>query len=208
MIQHYSITSTGTLSDRYALTNGLPKGIKPIQKTKPAELLPVVVVDTNGTRVERMKWGVFTKGAKNANSVFRYKTFSVRSEDVFKKPMYAHVIRSQRCIVPADGFYYDISSSDGKKTYYITKASGSLLSLGGVYSEWEDQDGTTWQTFSIITTTANKDMRAIDSRMPVILPKDKEAAWLDGTVNDMTSLYDMMRPYAPYTLTINDVSGK
>ncbi len=202
MIQSFAITSIGRLTDTYALPNGLPKGVKPSEHTKPAQVLPVIIADGNGRRIEHMKWGFFTVGAKDANSVFRYKTFNVRSEDVFKKPMFEKAIRSQRCIVPVDGFYYTASGKPSTGTHYVTSHDGSLLSLAGVYSSWVDTEGKEWNMFSIVTTTANKDMRTIDNRMPVILPKDKETLWLDSSVSDMTDLYDMMRPYTPGLLKI------
>lgn len=206
MITSYSITRTGQLTDRYHLTGGLPKGVKPTPRTAPAELLPVVVAEDEKNTVKLMKWGFFTQGAKNANSVFRYKTFNARSEDVFKKPMLARVVRSQRCIVPADGFYHEVRTQTGKKTYYVHRTDDHMMSLAGLYSTWEDDKGTTWNTFTVVTTTANKDMRAIDKRMPVILSKDAEANWLNAAIGDMSSLYDMMRPYAADTLTINEAS--
>ena len=208
MINSYAITKTGNLTDRYRLASGLPKGVKPQTNTKPAENLPVIVAEDGANQVRLMKWGFFTQGAKNSNSVFRYKTYSVKSEDVFKKSMFSTVIRSQRCLVPVNGFYYDVSTSTGKKTHYVHMLDDKLFTLAGVYSSWQDPDGKDWNTFSIITTTGNKDMRTIDKRMPVILPHEVEADWLDPSKDDMSSLYDMMRPYPPNHLIIEEVKNR
>lgn len=201
----YELAQTGKLTDRFFLVDGLPKGIKPVKYAKPTELLPVVIAIDGKPTVMRMKWGFYTQGAKNANSVFRYKTHTVRSEDVFKKAMFAKAVRSQRCLVPVDAFYEEVETKSGKKTFRITHENDKLFVLAGIHSTWGDPDGKRWHMFSIVSTTANKDMRTITNRMPVILKSDMEAQWLDPNVSDMNSLYDMMRPYTPGLLHIKEV---
>jgi putative SOS response-associated peptidase YedK len=46
--------------------------------------------------------------------------------------------------------------------------------LGGLWETWHDVD-----TFTIVTTAANKPMRAIHDRMPLILADDQIDEWLD-----------------------------
>ena len=56
-------------------------------------------------------------------------------------------------------------------------------------------DGETIHSCSIVTTTPNDLMRPIHDRMPVILPPEHEAAWLNRTNEDATELSGLLAPY-------------
>jgi putative SOS response-associated peptidase YedK len=78
---------------------------------------------------------------------------------------------SGRCLVPASGFYEWQSSAGRKQPFYFFPADGSLLALGAV---WEGD------SFSLITTEPNATLHGIHDRMPVIIARDDQAAWLAG----------------------------
>ena len=48
----------------------------------------------------------------------------------------------------------------------------------------------------LITTTANDLLRPIHDRMPVILPRELEEFWLDGSVDDSGTLASVLSSYA------------
>src|SRR5690606_2470283 len=52
-------------------------------------------------------------------------------------------------------------------------------SVPGLWEDFEDTEGNQIQTFSIITTAADKLVSAIQERMPVILNAESEKVWLD-----------------------------
>ena len=80
MISRYALYDTASLSSRFQLAEGLPKGIKPHYNLSPTASAPVVI-NRNGSRIVRpMKWGLVANGAKDTNSVFRYKTYNIPSE--------------------------------------------------------------------------------------------------------------------------------
>ena len=106
---------------------------------------------------------------------------------------------------PANGFY-QFNESGKKHAYYVQANDKELVSLAGVYNSWEDPDGTTHGTFSIITIEANDDMPELSRRMPIIIKREDEARWLDATIRDMGSLYDMLRPSPVGALTVHEVS--
>lgn len=56
--------------------------------------------------------------------------------------------------------------------------------------------GTTVQTFTIVTTVPNELCGAIHDRMPVILPRDKWGTWLGERETDPDELrWMVLRPY-------------
>lgn len=206
MCGRYTLFQTEQLRERFALANGLPKGVKPRYNIGPTQMEPVII-DRNGTpSAELMKWGFVPRWAKDTNSIFRYKTFNARSEGIFDKTMWKKAIRYSRCLVPANGFYEWKTVDGGKQPYFIRPKDQELFAFAGLYGTWQDPEGVDWGTYSIITTEPNKDMRGIHNRMPVILRPENEAIWLDSSLDDMNTIYDLTRPYSDGDLLIHEVS--
>ena len=205
MISRYALYDIATLSSHFHIIQGLPKGVKPHYNISPTVSAPVIIND-NGTRVVKlMKWGLVAKGAKDTNSVFRYKTYNIPSENVFSRHSWERAIRESRCLVPANGFY-TLNGSGKKRAYFSRPTDDSILAFAGVYSSWQDPEGTIHGTYSVITTEATSDMPEFSSRIPVIIRPEGETRWLDPVITDANSLYDMLRPHEQETLTTYEVS--
>lgn len=205
MIEHYSLHEINKLTDRFGLTNGVPKGVKPRYNISPVQPAPVIVRVNDATELRMMQWGLVPAGAKDANSVFRYKTFNVKSEKVFSKPAWETAVRQQRCIIPANGFY--MIRADNKDAYYFSSGDESLLGLAGVYTTRTDPNGVDLQTYTLLTIDSSKAMPLPFGRMPVILHADDEAKWVDQAIQDFSTLVSSMRPYEGPTLAYRRASG-
>ncbi len=206
MISRYPLYDIAKLSNRFGLTRGVPKGVRPHYNNSPTMSAPVIVNDKGIRIIKLMKWGLVAKGAKDMNSVFRYKTFNIASENIFSRHSWERAVRESRCLVPANGFYL-LNGSGKKRAYYAQPKDGEpLLAYAGVYSQWQDPEGMIHDTYSIITAQATPDMPEANGRMPVIVKPEDEARWLDPTITDANSLYDMLRPYPRELLTIYEVS--
>jgi len=206
MISHYALYSTSDLSNRFELTEGLPKGIKPHYNISPTVDAPVIVAREGARTIELMKWGLIAQGAKDTNSVFRYKTYNLLSEKIFSRHSWERAVRERRCLVPANGFY-ELNGSGKKRAYYVQPTSGELCAFAGVYSSWQDPEGKMHGTYSIITVEATSDMPDAGGRMPVVIKREDEERWLDASISDMGSVYDMLRPHAAGTLAVHEVSA-
>jgi putative SOS response-associated peptidase YedK len=205
MISRYALYDIADLSSRFHLTEGLPKGVKPHYNNSPTISAPVII-SHEGTRVAKlMKWGLVAKGAKDTNSVFRYKTYNIPSENILSRHSWEQAVRERRCLVPANGFY-ELNGSGKKRAYYVQLKDKSLFAFAGVYSSWQDPEGTVHGTYSVITTEATSAMPDSSIRMPIIIKPEDEARWLDQTITDANSLYDMLRPYPSELLTVHEVS--
>jgi len=202
MTSRYTLYEIDKLRDRFNLADGVPKGVKPSYNISPAQTI-IAIINCEGTnRIEKMKWGFIPKDAKDANSIFRYKTYNARSEAVFDKPTWMTAIRSQRCLVPANGFYEWKTSPNGKNPYYIQTIEQPLFAFAGIYSAWTDPTGAEIKTCSIITIDSDADDDMTPSRLPVVVSPEDEKEWLDPNISDMNSIYKIMRPYAPDKLKI------
>jgi putative SOS response-associated peptidase YedK len=204
MISRYSLYTTADLRDRFSLASGLPKGIKPHYNVHPTLQAPVIVNQNDQPVVEQMGWGLTPKGAKDTNSVFRYKTYNVPSEKILAKHSWATAVQHSRCLVPANGFYQLVGQGDEKKAFYIQLKDTPLFAFAGIYSTWDDA-GTARSTYSVITSDAPDSLRHIGDRMPIVLNQSEEARWLDTSVTDANALFDMLRPISSEQLFIAEV---
>jgi len=206
MIERYTLYEIDKLRDRFDLSGGVPKGVKKRYNILPAQQVPVILQRDSTRVMESMRWGFVSQNAKDTNSIFRYKTFVARTEDIFKTVMWSRSINSRRCLVPVNGFYVWSKSADAKVPYYIQVKDRPLVALAGIYSSWTDSDGVESEMVSIITTRANADVSNVTERLPIIIQPDKEDLWLNADANDVSSLYDIMRVAPHQSLLAHQVS--
>lgn len=202
MTSQYALYETAKLSERFRLAKGLPKGVKPHRIIKPTMEAPVVVNRGEGPQVELMKWGLVAKGAKDTNSVFRYKTHTVPSEKMLSRHSWENAVRQNRCLVPANGFYEQKGEGAEKQINYIQLKDQPLFALAGIYTYWENPQGITWGTYSILTIEDGQTR----GRMPVIISQDDEKNWLDVSMSDTNTLYSMIRSYPRDILLVTEAS--
>ncbi len=100
---------------------------------------------------------------------------------ILQKPAFRKPIRSQRCLVIADGFIEGPEKEKLKKPYYVHMRGDALFAMAGIWDHWVDpQTGEIIYSFSILTTTANELLQEIGHhRSPLILPREMEREWID-----------------------------
>jgi putative SOS response-associated peptidase YedK len=69
-----------------------------------------------------------------------------------------------------------------------------MFAFAGLYDVRQDAEGQELKTYTILTTEPNELMVPIHKRMPVILPREKEDAWL-SSVQDVRKLQKLLVPY-------------
>ena len=67
--------------------------------------------------------------------------------------------------------------------------------FAGLWEHWKSPDGEEILSCTIITTEANELLKAVHERMPVILTRDAEAAWLDPKTQEPEKLLPLLRQY-------------
>jgi len=206
MISRYTLYTIAEISKRFSITAGLPKGVKPQYNISPTTIAPVIIDIDGSPTVKLMGWGLLPKNAKDTNSVFRYKTYNIPSETIFTKHSWDVAVRQSRCLIPANGFF-ELAGSDKQKAYYAQPQDSSLIAFAGVYSSWQDTDGVDHDTFSIITVKSNDNIPNSSGRMPIIIKLEDEARWLDPSVVDSGSLYDMLPLEPSDNLEVYEVSA-
>ena len=80
------------------------------------------------------------------------------------------------------------------------------MSVAGIWDTWHPGKPDERQSFSILTTAANEFMSAIHDRMPVILARSDEDAWLDPEFHEREALKKLLKPCPSEWLNAVEVS--
>lgn len=161
----------------------------------PGSNVPVIVTEgTPLTKAARlMRWGLIPKWAKTSS--VGYKMINARAETVHQKPAYKRPFASQRCLVPADGFYEWQKHNGSKIPYRIILPGEKPFAFAGIWEKWISEEGDQVFSFTIVTVGANDWVEDIHDRMPVILDEDsKWDRWLDLNT-PLEELQQLLTPY-------------
>jgi putative SOS response-associated peptidase YedK len=175
MCGRLTLEPTAEFSARFDLVNRLPD-LQPRYNIAPGQLVPVMI-DREGRRLTLMRWGLIPHWAKDAKTAD--KMINARLETLTQRPAYRQLLAANRCLVPASGFYEWRTECRAKTPYYIHPAEDAFVGLAGLFDTWTDPTGEAIPTFTIITREATDVVAHLHHRMPVVLAKDDEHAWLD-----------------------------
>jgi putative SOS response-associated peptidase YedK len=190
------------VTERFALTV-VPPDLPTSYNVAPQMYMPVIVANSP-SRLDIMRWGLVPSWAKDENVGF--KTINARAETVAERPAYRAALRYHRCLVPANGFYEWRATRRGKQPYFIHLSDEPLFAFAGLYDIWYSPDGSELRTYTIITCEANALMAPIHNRMPVILPRDAEAAYLDPTETRVAAILPLLQPFTADAMEAYPVS--
>ncbi len=203
MIDRYSISAPAEqIMSRFGAD--VPQHYQPRYNAAPTQLLPVITAE--GARgVSTFYWG--RPPAMSANRALGEKLINTRLETLMERPTLAANLLKKRCIIPADGFFG--WKKTGKKTAipYRFVVQAGIFSMAGIWEEFENDDGETVHTFSVITLPANKLVEPVCPRMPVILDAKSEHIWLSAT-NDMVLLMGQLVAWPPEQMNLFTVSPR
>ncbi|MFC4094848.1 SOS response-associated peptidase [Euzebyella saccharophila] len=115
------------------------------------------------------------------------KTLNARGETIFELPSFRDSAKKRRCLIHIDGFYEHHHFDDNTYPFFISRKDEKPLTLASLWSEWTNkEDGSHWNTFSVVTTEGNPLMSNIHNnpklkgpRMPLILPEELENDWIE-----------------------------
>jgi putative SOS response-associated peptidase YedK len=137
------------------------------------------------------KWGFMPHWAQGDPGK---KPVNARAETVATTPMFADSFRLRRCFVPADGFYEWKTVNKKKMPVHFRLKTGEPFGFAGIWDVWNGPSGKVFSC-AIITTEPNELTRDVHDRMPVILARADEAAWLDPSNHSPDVLLPMLKAY-------------
>ena len=166
----------------------------------PSQLMPIATERDGQAQLRLAQWGFIPSWAKGMP---RTRPINARAETVATSGVFRHAFQSQRCLIPADGFYEWKGSKPPKQPYYIRRRDGSPFAFAGVWSRWRAPGTEPIDTYTILTTQANELMAPIHTRMPVIVPANRYRDWLEGK-----DPAEILRPYPAEELEAVAVSPR
>lgn len=123
-----------------------------------------------------LRWGMIPSWSTDAG--IGVKTINARAETVATTASFRDPFRTQRCILPADGFYEWQRHGKTRQPYCFEVGDGGVFGFAGLWDTWIDPHGHPVESCTILTTTPNALIAGIHDRMPVILHPDDYDSWL------------------------------
>ncbi|SNR91042.1 Putative SOS response-associated peptidase YedK [Geodermatophilus saharensis] len=151
-----------------------------------------------------VRWGLVPSWAKDVSVGNRL--LNARVESLTEKPAFRSAARSRRCLVPADGWYEWQKRLDApaKQPFFITPADGSVLAMAGLYEVWGKGEDRLY-TCTVVTAPAVGALTEIHDRMPLVLPRERWADWLDPARDDVEALAEPTPPELVEALELRPV---
>jgi putative SOS response-associated peptidase YedK len=152
-----------------------------------------------------VRWGLVPSWAKDVSVGNRL--LNARVESLTDKPAFRTAARTRRCLVPADGWFEWAKRLDTptKQPYFITPQDGSVLALAGLWEVWGRGEERLY-TCTVVTSPAVGALSEIHERMPLVLPPDRWADWLDPARQDVEELVRPTPPEVVEALELRPVS--
>lgn len=166
--------------------------LRPRYNVAPSQMVPVVGAKADGRRgMSLFKWGFVPNWANDPADGHR--PVNAKAETVAQSMMFADSFRRRRCLMPACGFYEWQKVGKRKLPLHYRMKDEQPFAFAAIWDRWTGGAEPVF-TCALLTTTPNDLVRPVHDRMPVILPREAYAAWLDPR----TSPDDLRAFLAPY----------
>jgi putative SOS response-associated peptidase YedK len=186
----YTLAITDPAAIRARFPVGEQVAIRTRYNVAPGDDVLAVTTDRVGTpRGELLRWGLVPSWADGPRTPLRM--INARVETLSTKPAFRTAVQRFRCLIIADGFYeWRRTVAGPKQPYHITASDHEPFAFAGLWAIWRPPADSAGgragapdqiRSCSIVTCPANAAVAPLHDRMPVILPRAHEQAWLDVT---------------------------
>jgi putative SOS response-associated peptidase YedK len=193
-------TPPGLMQDTFGYAE--QPNFPPRYNIAPTQPIPVVRLDSGRRSFALVRWGLIPGWVKDPRGFSLL--INARAESVLDKPAFRNAMRRRRCLVPADGFYEWKQDGARKRPFYA--AARRLVAFAGVWEPWIGPNGEEVETACIITTAANRTLRALHDRMPAVIPPQAFDLWLDCAKVDAETAAALLVPAPEDTFAPHEVS--
>ncbi|MDP9359674.1 MAG: SOS response-associated peptidase [Chloroflexota bacterium] len=202
MCGRYVLKGNREFSERFQLRQ-VNLGLFTTYNAAPSQQLPVVLQRDGEREVDLLRWGLLPRWSKPGSRT--PEPINARAETLLEKPMFRSLVKSKRCLVPANGFYEWKRTGGPKQPYFIRPTDQETFAFAGLYDETKGEDGEPIGSYAIITTAPNELMASLHDRMPVVLRPEDEEEWLDPSITD-PGIVALLRPYPAEAMAADPVS--
>lgn len=121
-----------------------------------------------------MHWGIIPPWAKPGQ--FKRPLINARSETLWEKPSFKHLVKSNRCVILANSFYEWNRDENPKQPYQMTMKHSQEMAMAGIYQVSKEGE----LQCCVVTMQANEKMATIHHRMPVLLTGNHVTSWVSS----------------------------
>jgi len=143
----------------------------------PGQNSVVISLKKNNLYLNQIQWGF--KVPKLSKLVI-----NARSETIIEKPLFKNLLFQNRCLIPANSWF---EWDNEKKPYLIKHKKNDIIAFAGLQRIEENQE----RSFVIITADAEKDLKKIHNRTPLVINKENFLLWLG---NDYQKACNILKP--------------
>lgn len=171
------------------LVLGIKYDVPEIQRYNIAPSQEILTV-VSSYHTKLLKWGLIPSWSKDAS--IGNKMINARAETISEKPSFRNLIKTNRCIIPASGYYeWKVMENGSKVPHFIKSADEQLMTFAGLWTTWKAPGGTLIESCTIITREANQQISSIHNRMPAVISEMNRAMWLNKSTEHKT-IIDMI----------------
>lgn len=152
-----------------------------------------VVIAAPARRISLLRFGLKPSWAEDGKPMV-----NARAETAAEKPFFRDAWRWRRALVPADAWYEAPRRGADKLPRLFRLKSGAPFAMAGL---WEAG------SFAVLTVPPNPLVARVHDRMPALLARDAEDAWLDPKTPP-ERLKDLLAPYPSELLEARRVSER
>ena len=139
---------------------------------------PVVIsLKKNNFYLNKIHWGF--KVPKLGKLVI-----NARSETIIEKPLFKNLLLQNRCLIPANSWF---EWDNEKKPYLIKHKKNDIIAFAGLQRLEENKE----RSFVIITAEAERNLKTIHKRTPLVINKENFLFWLG---NDYEKACNILKP--------------
>ena len=206
MCSRYMLVSSAALLATATQVARFPSR-RPRHNAAPTQHLPVVrrTAGAEGREAVELRWGLVPAWAREPRTASLL--INARAETVAEKPAFRESFRLRRCLVPADGFFEWQKTPGGRMPWLFQRADGAPLLFAGLWEHWAGGGAEPFESFTILTTTANPLLAELHDRMPVILPREALDEWLAAEASPQ-SLAHLLVPFPADAMTRRPVNPR
>ena len=181
--------------------------IEPRWNIAPTQFVATVREAGGPREVAMLYWGLVPSWARE--KAIGARMINARGETLTEKPSFRSAFRRRRCLVLADGYYEWQRSGAVKQPYFIAFEGGQPFGMAGLWERWRDPaSGEPLESCCIVTTSPAPSVAHVHDRMPVIVPPDAYAEWLDPRNDATEDLSRLLVPSAAPGLGARPVSRR
>ena len=176
------------IKDALRVSDRLGAGMKPFGEIRPTDVAPVIAPSALHRRIGAfpMQWG-FNHPRRGML------VFNTRMETAPEKDLFVSSIDERRCLIPASRYFeWKKTDADRKTRFACAAETGDPLYLAGLYVR--TSDSRRLPCFSILTQDAEKSIREIHPRMPVLVPFSRAEEWLSPDTDFHEFIYNLSVP--------------